>query len=136
MNKINYNALAQVIDTTWGRSSTRNSHLQSVKVKFIDGDRLAVSYVAVVNFATEKQMIEMKQRYAAESANIVKTTLDGIKKQYNEIVNEMLHEGEDAYKSLKMKEIGANDSLEIIGLGVHNPKRTAYYRRQSIVQLA
>jgi hypothetical protein len=39
-------------------------------------------------------------------------------------------------KRITAKEISSEDSIEIIGYGVHNPKRTAYYRRKTSFELA
>ena len=58
MSKINYNALGQALDTSWGRTSTPKTASYSVKFS-LAGDILIASYQAVVNFATEKEMILM-----------------------------------------------------------------------------
>ena len=61
-SKIDFNALGQAIDTTWGRSSTPKTASYSVKLSLLGPDRLLVSYAAVVNFGTERQMIEIDDR--------------------------------------------------------------------------
>jgi hypothetical protein len=126
MKRINYSALGQAIDTTWGRSSTPKTSSFSVKISLAGDGRLMVSYQAVVNFVTEKEMVTMKRLYSEESASVVSAALKVVKENYKELTGD----------SLKMNETGSNESLEIIGFGVHNPKRTAYFRRKSIVELA
>jgi hypothetical protein len=124
-NKLDYNALGQVIDTTWGRSSTPQTASYSVKLTLQGADKILASYVAVVNFGTERQLIEMKRRYADESASVIDATVKQIKKNYKDLTS----------SAVTFKEVSSQDSLEIIGLNVHNPKRTAYYRRQVIFEV-
>jgi len=122
--KIDYVALGQAIDTTWGRSSTPKTASYSVKFT-VQGSRLVASYAAVVNFGTEKEMILMKRAYAEESKAITAEALKHIKAVYKDICG----------KTLSAKEDASTDSLEIIGFGVHNPKRTAYYRRKTVFEV-
>lgn len=122
---LDYNALGQVIDTTWGRSSTPATAGHSVKFS-MHGDTLTASYAAIVNFGTEKEMVMMKRNYEEESKAVIKATIDNIKANYKNLSG----------KNISLKEVGTSDSIEIIGYGVHNPKRTAYYRRKTVYELS
>lgn len=124
--KINFNALGQSLDTTWGRSSTPKTASYSVKVTIEGSNRIKASYAAVVNFGTERQMIEMKRRYADESVAVINEVIKTVKANYKELSN----------SSLTTKEISTSDSLEIINGNFHNPKRTAYYRRVTMFEIA
>lgn len=122
---IDINALGQALDTTWGRSST--PHVATYSVKFtLEGNRLIASYVAIVNFGTERQMIEMKRRYAEESIDIINAHIKQVKSTYKEI----------AESSLAVKEVATTDSVEIIGVNYYNPRRQAYYRRKTVFEVA
>lgn len=123
--KVDINALGQAIDTTWGRSSTPKTASYSVKMTLV-GNCIQVSYAAIVNFATERAMIETRRAYAEESKSIIKAHLDGAKASYKELSG----------KTLKLKEIATSDSLEIIANSVNNPKRTAYFRCKALYQVA
>jgi len=125
MADIDFNALGQAIDTTWGRSSTPQTASYSVKLRMLGPDRLEASYAAVVNFGTERQMIDMKRRYVDESKSVTSAVIKGVKANYKELAGE----------SLKAKELSAVDSLEIINLNVHNARRTAYYRRKTVFEI-
>jgi hypothetical protein len=125
MADIDYNSLGQVIDTTWGRSSTPKTASYSVKLSMLGPDRLEASYAAIVNFGTERQMIEMKRRYAEESVDVTNEVMKAIKANYKELTGE----------SLSAKEHASVDQLEIIGFNVHNPRRTAYYRRKTVFEI-
>lgn len=125
MADIDYNALGQAIDTTWGRSSTPRTASYSVKLTMLGPDRLMASYAAVVNFGTERQMIEMKRRYSEESESITSEVIKTVKSNYKELAGE----------SLAAKELSSVDSIEIINYNVHNPRRTAYYRRKTVFEI-
>lgn len=122
---IDYNALGQALDTTWGRSSTPKTASYSIKFT-LSGNVLVASYAAIVNFGTEKEMILMKQNYAEESMAAIKSTLKSVKDVYKDITG----------STFSTKEQSSTDSLEIIGFAVHNPKRTAYYRRKTAFEIA
>jgi hypothetical protein len=125
--KINFNALGQAIDSTWGRSSTPKTASYSVKISLLGSDRLMVSYSAVVNFGTERQMVDMKRAYSSEADSIVAEVIKKVKSNYKELSGSSLN-------TKALKEID-NDSLEIINLNIHNQRRTAYYRRKAYFEL-
>lgn len=122
---IDINSLGQVLDTTWGRYSTPMTASYSVKFS-LQGNILTASYAAIVNFGTEKEMILMKRRYADESNDVIEAAVKNVKAAYKEISG----------KSLSTKQYASSDSIEIINFNVHNPKRTAYYRRKTSFELA
>jgi hypothetical protein len=125
MPELDYNALGQAIDTTWGRSSAPIVNSFSVKMSLIGPDMLSVSYQTVVNFASERQMLQVKLREADLSSDNIKSVVDAVKKSYKDLSS----------KSLKMKEVSSADSVEVVGMAVHNPKRTAIYRRKVVFEL-
>lgn len=124
MADIDYIALGQAIDTTWGRSSTPKTASYSVKFT-LQGSSMVASYQAVVNFGTEREMIDMKRLYESESVSVINESIKRIKSIYKEISG----------NTLKVKEVNSNDSLEIIGFGVHNPRRTAYFRKKTVFEI-
>jgi hypothetical protein len=125
MIDVDFNALGQAIDTTWGRTSTPKTASYSVKFK-LQGNLLIANYAAIVNFAAEKEMITLKQIYTEESQSIIAAVLKNVKSVYKEITG----------KALRTKEVSTSDSLEIIGFNVHNPKRSAYFRRTTTFEIA
>lgn len=125
MADLNLNALGQAIDTTWGRSSTPKTASYSVKLTIQGVDKLVASYAAIVNFGSERQMIEMKRRYAEESDRVIQEVLKHVKASYKELTS----------STLTVKESASTDSLEIIASNYHNPKRTAYYRRKTVLEI-
>lgn len=124
--KIDINALGQAIDTTWGRSSTPQTASYSVKFQLLGPDVLQVKYAALVNFGSERQMIEMRRAYETESVGIINAAIKAIKARYKDISG----------SSLSTKESGSDDSLEIVSMNFHNPNRRAYYRRTTLFEIA
>ena len=125
MPKIDYNALGQAIDTTWGRTSTPKTASYSVKFS-LAGDVLVASYQAVVNFASGKEMVLMKRMYEEESRGVIAEVLKRVKEVYKDLSGE----------TLTTSEYNTTTSVEIIGFNVHNPKRTAYFRRKTAFEIA
>lgn len=123
---INLNALGQSIDSTWGRSSTPKTASYSVKFTIMGDNKLQASYQVITNFVSEKEMILMKRTCKEESDSVIKAHVDAVKNSYKELSG----------NTLKTKEIDSTDSLEIISFNVHNPKRTAYFRRKVIFEIA
>ena len=126
MADIDYNALGQATDTTWGRSSTPKTCAYSVKWSTLGPDRLMASYAVIVKFVTEKEMIMTKRESIQESERVLDAELASIKSRYKDLCG----------LTLKAKEMSSTDQLEIINMNVHNPLRTAYYRRRVVFELS
>jgi hypothetical protein len=125
MSDLDYNALGQAIDTTWGKSSSPIVNSFSVKMSLIGPDMLRVSYQTIVNFASERQMLQVKIKEQELSSGNIKTVLDAVKNSYKDLTS----------KTLKLKEVSSGDSVEIIGMAVHNPKKTAIYRKNVMFEV-
>lgn len=126
MKKIDISALGQAVDTTWGRSSTPQTASYSVKFSFLGADRLLASYKVITNFVSEKEMILMKRGCMEESQKVIDAHIKSIKDVYKDLTGDRI----------SLKEESSTDSLEIIGFNVHNPKRTAYFRRKVVFELS
>ena len=125
MSELDYNALGQAIDTSWGRSSSPIVNSFSIKMKMVGQDMLSVTYQTIVNFASERQMLQVKLREADLSLSNIKSVLDAVKQSYKDLTS----------KTLKTKEVNSGDSVEIVGFGVHNPMRKALYRKQVMFEI-
>jgi hypothetical protein len=123
---IDYNALAQAFDTTFGRSSTPQTASYSVKFSLVGTDGVLVSFAAIVNFATERQMIEMKRAYAQEAQSVIGANVKIVKNTYKELTGE----------TITFKHMSDSDSVEIINFNSHTAHRTAYYRCKTMFNIA
>lgn len=126
MADINLHALGEAIDTSWGRSSQPIPNGFSVKMTLSGQNQLNVTYQTVVNFASEREMLRVKLFEAEQATKNVKAVLDNVKKNYKE----------SSGNSLRLKEVSSSESVEIVGMNVHNPKRTALYRKKCIFEIA
>ena len=122
---IDLSALGQAMDTTWGRSSTPRTAQNSVKFT-LEGNMLVASYAAIIQFGSERMMIDMKRRYADESVRVINAHVSAVKSRYKDLCGD----------ALKVKELGTTDSLEIISTNFHNPSRKAYFRRKTVFELS
>jgi hypothetical protein len=119
MNNVDINALGEAMDTTWGRSSTPVVSDRSVKFKFAGDDRVSVTFSMLVNFSSEREMIQTKKACMEESSTVINEYVKSVKGSYKDRTGE----------TLKFKEVSSNDSIEIVSFNVHNPKRTGLLRR-------
>jgi hypothetical protein len=128
MADIDLSALGEAIDTSWGRSSKPVPNVSgfSVKMSLSGQNQLVLNYQTIVNFASEREMLRVKLLESEQSVSNIKSIVDNVKSNYKD----------KAGKTLKLKEVSATETVEIIGMNVHNPKRTALYRRKCIFELA
>lgn len=125
MGDIDYNALGQSMDTTFGRSSTPKTASYSVKLTLMGPDRVLASYAAIVTFASKKQMIELKRKSLDEAKAITNEVLKHVKGAYKDLTG----------STVSFKELTSDDSLEITNMNVHNPRRTAYFRLKTVFEI-
>lgn len=123
MSDIDFNALGQAIDTTFGRSSLKNSTAtQSIKMELRGPETLEVKFTTIVNLVNDHELVDLKKRYVNESSDLIEQSLKRVKEDYKDATG----------KSIKLKLVGENDGFEIINLNIYNRKRTAYYRRNLV----
>jgi|TARA_Y100000034_G_C6888977_1_gene408644 hypothetical protein len=112
------NAIGQILNDTWGEWSTKVSPSMSIR-GIMSGKVLNVQYTTIVTLPEGYHDREQLDRHADES---VKLTDDFMKKCRADFK-------ESAGRTLKVKQLGTNDSLEMITASPFSPKRIAYYRR-------
>lgn len=123
---IDFNALGQAVDTTFGRSSTPTGASQSVKFVIKDGNTLEARYVTIVNLVTERELVDLQKKYVDEANQVINIAIKNVKEVYKEITDE----------SLKLKQVSDEDKFEIIDLNIYNRKRTAYFRRNVVFEMS
>jgi hypothetical protein len=126
MNKIDFNSLAQALDSTWGRSSTPKTSSFSVKMSIVSDASLKAVYNTIINFASEREMIVTKRRVQEEARAVIKAYIDHAKKSYKELTG----------NSLKTVELSFDDTLEVAGHGAPNAVRTMIYRCVILFEIA
>jgi len=112
-------ALGQVLDTTFGRSSTQDSATASFKTK-LQGNLLIVTYACIRKFASEQDQWEQTKGFDKESAQLTDDFMKNAKKDFKEASG----------SALKVKEQSSDTDFEVIGVQGHiNPARTVYCKR-------
>ena len=112
-------ALGQVLDTTFGRSSTQDSATASFKTK-LQGNLLIVTYATIRKFASEADQWEQTKGFDKESAQLTDDFMKNAKKDFKEASG----------SALKVKEQRSDTDFEVIGGQGHiNPARTVYCKR-------
>jgi len=118
-NTIDYNALGQILDNTWGKTSTPKTASYAVNFSYA-GNMLSATFNCIMNFSTHGDAIMVKKITANDADELVKRYIKSLKERYKELTGQ----------ALTLKEIDSADSVEMIGGGYHHTaKRTAYYRK-------
>lgn len=118
-------SLGQVLDTTFGRSSTVDSATASFKTK-LQGEMLTVTYATIRKFASEQDQWEQSKDFEKESADLTDKFMKETKKDFKEASG----------SALKVKEHSSMTDFEVIGVQGHiNPSRTVYCKRITIFEI-
>jgi hypothetical protein len=112
------NILGNIINTTFGKSSTPVSPTMSIKTS-LSGDVMSVQYTTVVYLASERNMRDQLRRFEDESVKIIDQYIKECKKDFKSMSG----------RALKTKMLNTSDSVELITTSPHTPRKTAYYRR-------
>ncbi len=140
---IDLNALGQVIDTSFTRSSASSGPActtHSVKVSFAAGEKLKIKimYSTIVNMVREREIQESKERYEKEGDAYIEAATKRIIKDYREQVKPSDEDVDDiapneeadpSKASIKLKRVDASTTIEIVDINVHNSTRSALFRR-------
>lgn len=115
------NILGQILDTTFGKSSTTKSSTFSIKTT-MSSDRINVTYTTIVNLVADRVMRDQVKEEERVSEKLINDFIAEVKKEYKEV----------AGSALKLKKGDSTDEIELISMSPYNPKRTAYYRRRAV----
>lgn len=119
------NILGQILDTTFGRSSTSKSPTFSIKTT-MSGDKITVMYTTIVNLVTDRVMRDQVKEEERVSEKLIGDFMDEVKKEFKA----------RAGSALKVKKGDSTDEIELISMSAYSPKRTAYYRRRAVYTVA
>jgi len=113
LNAEEISVLGQVFNHTFGYSS------ETMKVtSSLHGDSLILKYVAVIQFASESSMEQQKAQYEKEANDCIADALKKMKADFRE----------KAGRSIKVTEDSRDDSVQLISVSAHSPRKLAYYR--------
>ena len=133
------NAIGQLVDSTFGYSSTGEKTYQvpagrSITCKLTGEsgkDQLVVKFVTVVTIdGSERALLDpsnpRKRELDRESIKLIGDYTDNLKKSYRESME----------KTLKLKEASSTDSVELVNYNIFSPVRQVYYRRNTVYDVS
>ena len=125
LNTEEVRALGNIINQTWGKSSTKISPTMSITCT-VEGDILIMKYVTIISLVGISGYREQCKPYEDESVKACNEYLKNIKKDFKEI----------AGRGLKSKQIDTQDAIELITASPYTPRKTAYYRRNCLFKIS
>ena len=114
LNSKQINALGQILETSWGKSSGEFK----CKSQF-HGDLVRIMYSTVVYLASERSMNSQIPAVALEAAERINARAASAKKDYKEQLGEVL----------SLKEISSDEDVQYIQASSLNPRKVVLYRR-------
>jgi len=123
MNLSTVRVIGNVLESTWGKSSSEDG---TYSVKYaLEGDVLTLKYTTIVHFAGERGLGPQ---------------VDAAHNQATQLVDAKLGEVKAAYKSvsggsLKLEDLGGKDDLEMIQATAGSDRKIAYYRYNHVFQI-
>ena len=131
------NLIGQITDSSWGSASTNDSTFQvpdgrSIKANLVNDENLLVKYVTIINFGDNLQAMHdpnyrPRKDAEGEANKLVKDYIKNLKSDFKR--------GSDG-RSLKLKELSNDDSVELINYNPHSPHKTVYFRKNVILKVS
>ena len=121
MNLETTRVIGNVLETTWGKSSSADG---TYSIKYaLAGDRLTLMYTTIVYFAEEQSLQPQVGAAYDQAIQLVDAKLGEVKSAYKAVTD----------SSLKVKDVGGKDDLELIQ--PQGPRKIAYYRYNHVFQI-
>lgn len=118
------NTLGQLINTTFGKSSTTSSPTVSIKMS-LQGNALIVKYTTIVHYASEQSMREQSKEHERAAVQLTKKAVDEVEKEFKKI------EG----KTLNLSKKNTDSGIELINMSPYNPRKVAYFRLNTTFEI-
>jgi hypothetical protein len=110
------NKLGQILDTTFGRSSS-NDGSRSIKTS-LAGNVLIIKYMTVVNFSSSQGLRVQIAKYEEEAIKMINSYMKKVKSDFKS----------SSGRTLKSKNAGGGDNVEMIQSTALTDRKVAYYR--------
>ena len=125
-----YMKLAQVLNNSWGTGTQlRPGSSQSIKFTLRDDKLLKGMFMMIVNMPNNPITAqEMKQRYRDQALQMLKASLEQLKKDYEEVAD-----GKTV--RLKMLDSSVTDSLEYLNNAQYQPTLKGFFRLHCLVEI-
>ena len=118
LNTSEVNVIGQICNDTFGDWSTKMSPTMSIKAS-LAGDVLECKFITIVTLPGgyhDKAVLDMNKE---QSTQVTNDFMKSLRSRFKD----------EAGRPIKVKELGTNDSIEMISHSAYSPKKNAYYRR-------
>ena len=113
--------MGEVLQTSWGKESS-NDGTYSIKYD-LSQDKLTLKFTTLVHFASEASLKPQVEAANSQAIQLCDAKVSNLKKSFKATVGE----------SLKLKDLGSNDSFELIQ--PTGPRKVAYYRYNHVFDI-
>jgi hypothetical protein len=120
-----YSYLEQVIDSTWGQSSTEASPTMSVKMQVTGESTAVIKYATVISFHGV-----LRQDRVEHEREIAEKTIDAYIKATRKAFLTL------AGHAIKMKLVNLEPDVDVTDVNPHRQQHTAYFRCVGLVELS
>lgn len=128
------NILGDIVDTTWGKSSTAHDGpvFSSCKVRFIgkplDGDiQMEIMHTCVLSFGTVDERNREMKKASRDADAVLEAYIKSIKEKYKT----------KSGKSLKVEVVGdPQEDWTLLNLGQFSGRRDCYFIKKLIVEVS
>jgi len=113
-----YNMLGNVINDNWGTSTDDSAGAFKIIARITGEERLSITCMIVVNLLNRQDMQKEASKAYDQCKKACNERLKQIKKEFKEL----------AGRTLKTKELGHDESVELINMSSYSPMGTALVR--------
>ena len=118
------NILGNIINTTFGKASTRDAGYGITTS--LAGNRLTLKYATVVHFNSSDGLATQKKEHERQSNEMLQEKIKEVKADFRE----------QAGRALKVSEVDSKDDVELISATAYSERKIAYYRRALIFEIS
>jgi hypothetical protein len=113
-----YNILGNVLNDGWGRSNEEAAGAFKIIGKITGENKMSITCMIVVNLLNRQEMQKECSKAYEQCKKACNEKLKAIKKEFKELSG----------RTLKTKELGHDESSELINMSSYSPKGTALIR--------
>jgi len=123
MKSVDINALGQAIDSSWGKSSTHNTSIYSIKFSFGAGYSIIAKLTIRINVGNRASIIQVRNQYEDETSRVINAALKKVKEEYKELTG----------KTVTFNKVTEDNDIEMLG-SLSSPRRDALFKKTIVFE--
>ena len=112
----------RLLDDTYRPASKAGTY--SLK-HVMHGEQVSLNYSTIVHFASERSLVPQAEAARDQARQLIKDRVSRLKKDFKE----------ETDASLKYKDLGESDSIELVESTSNSPRKVAYYRYSQLLKI-